>query len=194
MANDRIDQSEQPRRTSPPPPTAPMTTEQQLAMALTALAESQTKMAALMEQQGVYNRQALKIAPRRRKSMQEYLHQKPRKHLKHEVYQNSHLVNPKGLSQETLNVLDTLDSGTYCDGLVQVVRITDGVGGINSRIHIRYNNKSLEQRMMLYMRFPTFTKMVLDIAADMKALGRAPVNEVFNDPPSYEFSDELSEL
>ena len=50
------------------------------------------------------------------------------------------------------------------------------------------------KRMMLYMRFPTFTKMVLDIAADMKALGRAPVNEVFNDPPSYEFSDELSEL
>lgn len=152
---------------------------------------SQQQIAGLLQQQAEYNKQALKIAPRRKKTMAEYLAKNPRKFLKHDVYQNGHLVNPKGLSQATLDLLDTLASGVYCDGMIRVDRIKDGVDGISSRIHIRYNNKSLEQRMALYMRFPTFTKMVNDIAAEMKALGVAPIHEKGADAPSFDFPDEL---
>lgn len=171
------------------PAAAPMTTEQQLSLTMAALAESNKRIADLMEQQAAYNREALKIAPRRRKTMGEYLQEKPRKRLLHDVYQNGHLVNPKGLSKDTIELLDTLATGTYCDGLVQVVRIKDGLNGVNSRIHIVYNNKSIEQRMVVYMRFPTFTKMVNEIATEMKALGIAPVKEAVADPVVEEFPE-----
>ena len=182
-------------------PTGPapiQTTEQLLVSTLAALAASQTKMSELMEQQAAYNKAALKIAPRRKKSMAEYLRERNNrgisKYLPHIVYQNGREVNPSGLSKETIATLDTLATGHYCDGLVDVVRISDGFEGVNSRIHLCYNNKTDDERMSIYMRFPTFTKMVMDIAAEMVTRGIAPVVEKGRDMPEFEFPDELKEL
>jgi hypothetical protein len=179
-------------------PTTVPTGTPDLAAALAMLAESQVKMTQLMEQQAAYNKAALKIAPRRKKTMGEFLaerHQKGlSKFLPHLVYQNGREVNPSGLSKETIATLDTLVTGKYCDGMVDVIRISDGPEGINSRIHLCYNNGTTEERMTFYMRFPTFTKLVQDIADDMKAQNRAPVIEKGRDAPEFEFPDELKEL
>jgi hypothetical protein len=167
----------------------------QLAQANQQNAESNARIATLMEAQAKHNDKILKIAPRRRKSMQEYLAEKKQKgqlkFLRHDVYQNGRLVRPNGLSQATIDVLDTLNTGSYSDGAVDVIRIRDGVDGRNSRIHIMYNNKTIEERMMFYMKFPTFTKIVETIAAEMKARDIAFVNEVGQDPPEFEFPEEL---
>jgi len=199
------------------PATAPagQSLEQLLAATLAQLAtsnqqnaESNARIATLMEAQAKHNDKVLKIAPRRKRTMQEYLAEKKQKgqlkFLKHDVYQNGRLVNPKGLSQATLDVLDTLHSGSYADGMVDVIRIRDGVDGKNSRIHIMYNNKTIEERMMFYMRFPTFTKIVETIETEMKARNDSAraadppqpqptpfVHEPGQDPPEFEFPDEL---
>lgn len=158
-------------------PAVPSTLE----AALIALANSQSQIADLLAKQADYNAEALRIAPRRRKTMAEYLKEHPRKRLKHEVYQNGRLVNPAGLSRETIDKLDTLASGRYAEGMVQVVRLRDGVDGRSTRIHIFYSNKTLEQRMLFYMKFPTFTKLVNTIVDEMATL-RGPVVEDNEDP------------
>ena len=173
------------------------------------LAASQAKMSELMEQQAAYNKAALKIAPRRKKTMAEYLRERNArgvtKHLPHIVYQNGREVNPSGLSKETIATLDTLATGKYCDGMVDVIRIQDGIDGIGSRIHLCYNNGTIEERMLFYMRFPTFTKLVQDIAAEMAVRAMkdgkpdpsspfAPIIEKGRDKPEFEFPDELKEL
>lgn len=172
--------------------------ENMLAQTLAALAQSNTRITELMEQQAAYNRAALKIAPRRKKTMGEYLAQRKAKgiskHLPHLVYQNGRLVNPSGLSEKTLMALDQLATGSYCDGLISVQRIQDGVDGINSRIHLRYNNGTVEERMFFYMRFPKFTKIVEEITAEMKERKIAPVIEKGMDAPEFDFPEELKEL
>jgi hypothetical protein len=170
----------------------------QLAEANRQNAESNKQIVALMEEQQKHNKAALRIAPRRKKSMQEYLSQRAKagkhKHLPHPVYQNGREVNPSGLAQETIDTLDKIDSGHYCDGLVDVIRLRDGVDGINSKIFIHYNNKTLEQRMAFYIKFPTFTSLVNQIAADMVAQGKPFVEEKGTEAPAFEFPDEMSEL
>lgn len=151
-------------------------------MALAALAQSNTKIAELMERQTEFNEFSKRNAPRRKKTLKEYLREKPRKRLLHDVYQGGRLVNPAGLSVATIQKLDTFATGKYCDGLIDVVRITDGPKGLNSRIHIMYSNKEIGQRMMFYMRFPTFTSLVDQVVADMAAQGIQPVREPAADP------------
>jgi hypothetical protein len=186
-----------PKVSTPVEPTVPTGTPD-LAAALALLAESQVKMTQLMEQQAAYNKAALRLAPRRKKSMGEYLKERNdkgrSKFLPHIVYQNGREVNPSGLSPETINVLDTLATGKYCDGIIDVIRISDGPEGVNSRIHLCYNNGTIEERMVFYMRFPTFTKIVQDISAEMASRGIAPVVEKGRDKPEFEFPDELKEL
>jgi uncharacterized membrane protein YdfJ with MMPL/SSD domain len=188
-------------------PTAPagQSIEQLLAATLAQLAaanqqnaESNKQLVALMEQQAAYNKAALKIAPKRRKTMQEFLAERKKagriKWLKHDVYQNGRLVNPKGLSQETLDILDTLNTGVYAEGLVHLVRIKDGVNGLTSRIHIMYNNKTLEERMVFYMKFPTFTQIVTTVSDEMKTRGIEFVHEPGADAPAFDFPDELADI
>lgn len=141
------------------------------------LEEAISLIAQSMAKQSEFQEALVKNSPKRKKTMQEYLKEKPRKRLLRETYQNGRLVNPAGLSRETIEKLDTLAPGIYSDGLVQILRISDGVSGTNSRIHIMYSNKSLEQRMILYMRFPTFTKLVNAVAAEMAARGIDPVKD-----------------
>ena len=170
-------------------------TEQLLAQTLAKLAESQGQIAEMMQQQTRYNEAALRIAPRRKKSMQEYLSERQKrgaaKFLPHDVYQNGRPVNPSGLSPETIKTLDSLAPGHYCDGIVDVIRISDGPKGINSRIHLMYNNGNDMERMAFYMRFPTLTKLINDIAAEMEANGVAPVVEPGKDAPQFDFPENL---
>jgi hypothetical protein len=184
--------------TSAPAQAAPSATETLLAQTLAQLAQSNAKLTEMMEQQALYNKAALKMAPRRKKSMGEYLAERKKrgvvKFLPHLVYQNGRPVNPSGLSQDTITKLDQLATGQYCDGLVTVNRISDGVDGINSRIHLRYNNGTVEERMFFYMRFPTFTKLVEEIASEMQTRKIAPVVEKGMDAPEFDFPDELKEL
>jgi hypothetical protein len=174
---------------SAPAQPAPTTMEALLAQTLSQLSASNAKIAELMEKQTAQNEFAQKNAPRRKKTMAEYLIEKPRKRLLHEAFQNGRLVNPKGLSRATLEKLDTLNSGHYADGMVDVVRIKDGVEGINSRIHIVYNNKTLEQRIMFYMRFRTFTELVNAIADEMVARDIPPVHDKAADPIEPEIEE-----
>lgn len=160
---------------------APASVESQLAAAMAKIAE-------LMERQTEYNKFAKENTQRRKKTMGEYLKEHPRKRLLHEVFQNGRPVNPAGLSKATIERLDTLASGRYCDGLIDVVRISDGVGGITSRIHIFYNNKDLGQRMMFYMRFPTFTKIVDEVVSEMAARNIKPIHEPSVDPVEEEIN------
>ncbi len=134
-----------------------------------------------MAAQTQFQEQLAANSPRRRKSMEEYLAEKPRKRLLHDVYQNGRPVNPSGLSEATLKKLDTFAQGKYCDGLIDVIRIRDGAKGIASRIHLMYANKSLEDRMTFYVKFPTFTALVNAVTADMAAQGIAPVYEAVED-------------
>ena len=181
-----------------PPGASPEPSEPTLTQVMAQLASSQTRIAELMEQQAAYNRAALRIAPRRKKTMAEYLKERNdrgvTKFLPHIVYQNGREVNPSGLSKETIAILDSLNTGHYCDNLVDVIRISDGPGGVNSRIHIVYNNGTIEERMVFYMRFPSFTKLVKDIAAEMEARNIPFVHEKGRDLPEFEFPDELKEL
>lgn len=189
----------------------PTSTEALLAQTLAALAQSNQKITDMMEQQAKYNQAALRIAPRRKKSMPEYLSERRKKRggdkfLPHLVFQNGRAVNPSGLSNETIGKLDTLASGRYCDGVVDVQRISDGIDGISSRIHLRYNNGTIEERMRFYMRFPSFTVLVTAIADEMAARAKdekgnpdpkspyAPVVEKGMDPPEFDFSDDLKEI
>ena len=179
----------------------------QLAEAQTRNAESNARIAELMEQQALYNKEALKIAPRRKKTMPEYLAERKKrgggKQLLHDVYQNGRLVNPSGLSDDTIKLLDTLATGSYCDGMVDVVRRREGPEGIGTRIHLRYNNGTIEERMQFYMRFPSFTKLVKDIAAEMAARAKdengnpdpkspyAPQYDKPKDQVEFEFPENL---
>lgn len=163
-------------------PAAP-TTEDMLAKALAALADSQTKIANLMERQTEFNEFSKRNAPKKKTTMREFTNKHPQKRLLHPVFQNGREVNPSGLSVATIEKLDTLASGHYADGLVDVVRIKDGAGGLHSRIHILYNNKHEAQRMVFYMRFPTFTKLVDEIAAEMAVLAGEKGTPEYN--PAY---------
>lgn len=157
------------------------------------LAQAMAKIAELMERQSAYNEFAIKNSPRRKKTMAEYLKEHPRKRLLRPVFQNGRPVNPRGLSLETIKKLDTLATGHYCDGLIDVVRVKDGINGVNSRIHIMYNNKSEMQKMEIYIRFPSFTKMVNDILADMAAQEIKPVLEAVADPIEEEYPEALDQ-
>jgi hypothetical protein len=177
MSNEQKNQTAAPAAPAAAPAAAPS-----YETLLSMFVQSQQQIAQLLERQAAYNEEALKIAPRRKKSMEEYLKEKPRKRLLHEVYQNGRLVNPAGLSWDTIKLLDTLAPGTYAEGMVDVIRVKDGLNGVNSRIHIIYSNKHDAQRMEFNMRFPTFTKLVQTIAAEMAALGIKPVKDDVADP------------
>jgi hypothetical protein len=132
-----------------------------------------------MQKQSEFQEQLVAATPKRRKSLQEFMAERPEKKMLHDVYQNGRLVNPSGLSSATLKRLDTLAQGTYADGLIHVIRVG---AGLDARIHIMYSNKSLEQRMGFYVRFPSFTALVNAIADEMAAKGIKPVMDAAREP------------
>lgn len=164
-----------------PVPTNVATPEDPAAEAPKYTLEDAIKMIAQsMAQQTALQEQVAQNAPKRRKTMEEFLAENPEKKMLHETFQNGRPVDPSGLSAATLRLLDTLAPGVYADGLVSVARVTDGPNGINTRIHLFYSNKEMGQRMQFYMRFPTFTSIVKTIAAEMAANGKKPVMDDTN--------------
>ncbi len=147
----------------------PSPTEQLLAQALAKITE-------LMERQTATSEFAAKHAPRARKTLAQYLIEKPRKRLHRETYVNGRPVMPRNLSQKTIDDLDTLAPGVYTKNNVTVtVRRFDDGNKTFSRIQLFKNDKSLEQRMAFYMAFPTFAEIVRFIHAEMAANGVDPV-------------------
>jgi hypothetical protein len=151
-------------------------TEQLLAQALAKITE-------LMERQTATQEFSAKHAPKARKTLAQYLIEKPRKRLHREAYVNGRPVMPRNLSQTTIDLLDTIATGVYTKGTVtvSVKRIDDGDKRY-ARIHLFKNDKSLEQRMMYYSAFPTFSAVVQFIHETMKANDVAPVNDPRPDP------------
>ncbi len=157
------------------PVAAPSATELLLAQALARITE-------LMEKQTEFNDFSKRNAPRRKKTMEQYLQENPRKRTLHQVFQNGREVNPSGLSKETLTRLDQLAPGIYADGLVGVIRVREGLNGLNTRIHLTYDKSTEASKMMFYMRFPSFTALVNGIWEEMKATGKAPVCDDVAEP------------
>lgn len=133
-----------------------------------------------MERQNDLAEAQLRGAPRRKTTLAEYRKRNPRKTLYRPVFQNGRLVNPAGLSDETIARLDTLASGRYANGMIDVVRVGDGA---QSRIHIMYANANPDQRSMFYMQFPSFTVIVNKVVEEMAAKGAIPVNDPRPNPP-----------
>ncbi|OGT59085.1 MAG: hypothetical protein A3E01_06100 [Gammaproteobacteria bacterium RIFCSPHIGHO2_12_FULL_63_22] len=157
-----------------------------------SLEEAVALIAQSIAQQGEFQKQLVKATPKPRTTLRDFLKKHPQKRLHHEVFQAGRPVNPAGLSQDTIDLLDTLDTRkSMCDGMVDVVRIRDGVGGANSRIHLLYNNQTLEQRMAFYMRFPTFTALVKALVAEQAAQGITPVHETSAAPVDDDDDDNI---
>jgi len=151
-------------------------TEQLLAQALAKITE-------LMERQTATAEFTAKHAPKARKTLAQYLIEKPRKRLHRPAYVNGRDVKPMNISQKTIDNLDTVAQGIYTKNNVTVTvrRIDDGDKKF-SRIHLFKNDKSLEQRMAFYMAFPTFASIVEFIHEHMAANGMAPVLDPRPDP------------
>jgi hypothetical protein len=164
--------AEQKKAAESQPAVAPSEQKYTLEQAIAMIAQS-------MQKQSEFQELLVQATPKRRKSLQEFMAERPEKKMLRDVYQNGRLVNPSGLSTATLKRLDTLATGSYADGLVHVVRIG---AGVDSRIHIMYSNKTIEQRMAFYVRFPSFTALVNAIADEMAAKGVKPVIEPAREP------------
>jgi hypothetical protein len=191
--------SNTPNRQAPPPAPAAATPEAApvldsnalLAAAIAKMTEVMAQNADLAQQNAKFNELLVKNAPRRRKTMAEYLAKNPRKRLLHQTFQNGREVNPKGLSEETIKKLDTIAPGLYAQGLIEVERRTRGINGRDTMILIRYNNKHDSDRSNFYMQFRTFREMVDVIISEMEQKKIAPIHDEAAAPIVPEFPDEL---
>jgi hypothetical protein len=131
---------------------------------LTALQEAQTRIA----------RAQLKNTPKRKKTMAEYRREHPRKRLIRPAYQNNRLVDAALLTPENIELLDTIAAGRYGNGILTVAR----VGALrDSRIHMLYSNKDIEQRMTFYLTYPSLNVLIEKVHTEMTARGVQPVND-----------------
>lgn len=162
-----------------------------LAAAIAKMTEVMAQNADLAQQNAKFNELLVKNAPRRRKTMAEYLVKNPRKRLLHQTFQNGREVNPKGLSEDTIKRLDTIAPGLYAQGLIEVERRTRGINGRDTMILIRYNNKHDSDRSNFYMKFRTFREMVDTIVDEMVEKKLAPIYDEAAAPIVPEFPDEL---
>jgi hypothetical protein len=157
--------------------TVPMSVLTSVLERLTVLQEQQTKIA----------RAQLKNAPKRKVTIQEHFKKFPPKRLTRPVYQNNRLVDANMLSTEALALLDTLAPGRYGNGILTVAR----VGEVDqSRIHLLYSNKMIEQRMAFYIIYPSLNVLVEKVHAEMAARGIQPVNDP---PPPFAVEDEVDD-
>ena len=85
----------------------------------------------------------------------------PREQLKRKAFQNGYEVNPSGLSTATIEKLDQLASGRYLSNWVTIVNTPD------KAIHIRYANKTPDDRMTNATKFSSFTDLVNQVHAEM---------------------------
>jgi hypothetical protein len=134
-----------------------------------------------------------KLTPKPKKTMKQYLRERKTRGMGKETirpsYQKGRPINAQGFDPETIERLDTLATGKYCNGDLEVVRVGRGD---ESRIHIFYDSfqDNRDMRWMFYMKYPTFKVMVDAIHADMAGQGIQPVVEA---RPKPAFEDEPDE-
>jgi len=151
---------------------------------MSVLASVLERLTALQEQQTRIARAQLKNTPKRRTTLKEHFKKFPPKRLTRPVYQNNRLVDPNMLSAETLVLLDQIAPGRYDNGLLTVARVGEGQ---ESRIHLLYSNKSIEQRMAFYIVYPSLTVLVEKVHAQMAQRGVQPINDP---PPPFVVEDD----
>jgi hypothetical protein len=132
------------------------------------------RLTALQEQQTTIAQAQLKNAPRRKKTLNEYRAEKgPQKRLIRPTFQNFRLIDAHMLTWEAIEKLDSLAPGNYLGGL-RIARVGEGV---ESRIHLLYPGKSIEQRMAFYMMYPSMNKLADTVLEQMAKRGVAPIFE-----------------
>lgn len=82
------------------------------------------------------------------------------------VYQNGFLLTRRQMSEDAINLANTLLPGIYADGTVQVVPMRDGAAGMS--LDIRYANKSPDERMNFKSRFPSFEHLLAAIVREQQ--------------------------
>jgi hypothetical protein len=87
--------------------------------------------------------------------------------LTRKIYQNGILLTRRTLTADGINFANAIQPGLYCDGTVQVVPMRDGATGV--ALDIRYENKTVDQRMALKTKFPTFEHMLAAILREQSA-------------------------
>ncbi len=154
---------------------------------MSVLASVLERLTALQEQQTKIARAQLKNAPRRKKTMAEYNREHPTKRLVRDTYQNNRKVDPNMLSWEALKLLDTIAPGRYGNGILTVARVG---AEAESRIHLLYSNKNIEQRMAFYIIYPSLNTLVEKVHAEMAQRGIQPINDP---PPPFAVEDDTDE-
>lgn len=162
--------------------TTPDTTEETVPVSV--LSDVLERLTTLQEQQTRIARAQLKNAPKRRMTLKEHFKKFPPKYLTRPVYQNNRLVNPNMLSVEALALIDTIAPGRYGNGILTVARVGEND---QSRIHLLYSNKTIEQRMAFYIVYPSMNALVEKVHAEMAQRGVQPVNDP---PPPFVVEDE----
>jgi hypothetical protein len=129
-----------------------------------ALIESTNRQTELMERLAANQ-------PKKRKTQADIVARRERKRFVHPIYQNGIEAQPYGLSDDTLKRCATLASGKYLNDVVEVVRTGKDE---NQRIHLFYDNTTVDKRMALKDSFASFSDMVLKITREMAARGIKP--------------------
>lgn len=78
--------------------------------------------------------------------------------LARKFFQNGIMLDREQLSKDAIEMLNVLKPGMYCDGTFRVVPTQDGTK--LSALDIRYDNKSIDERMNLKANYPTFEHML----------------------------------
>lgn len=152
------------------------TAQQEEFVPMSVLTSVLERLTALQEQQTRIARAQLKNAPRRRKTLAEFKKENKHqfKYLIRPVFQNNRKVDPYMLSAETLALIDTIAPGRYGNGMLTVARVGEQD---QSRIHLLYSNKTIEQRMAFAIVFPTMNDLVAKVHAEMAQRGIQPIND-----------------
>jgi hypothetical protein len=79
--------------------------------------------------------------------------------LDRKYYQNGILLDRNQLTADAITMLNSLQAGSYADGLLRVNAVSDG--NKMSALDICYNNKSVDLRMELKSKFPSFEHMLV---------------------------------
>jgi hypothetical protein len=78
--------------------------------------------------------------------------------LARKYYQNGIMLQREQLSADAINMLNALQPGLYCGGVLSVVPTQDGTK--MSALDIRYTNKSVDDRMAIKDQFRDFEGML----------------------------------
>ncbi|MGC4084440.1 MAG: hypothetical protein QM736_20575 [Vicinamibacterales bacterium] len=90
--------------------------------------------------------------------MRERSEHRDKPQLTRKVYQNGILLDRRQLTAEDIRLLAHIRPGVYFDGDIRIVELREGDAKTNvTSLDIRYENKTVDQRMAFKARFGSFT-------------------------------------